>query len=191
METRVEDIIARRRTIKPEKYTGGTVDDQRIRRVLEAANWAPTHGYTEPWRFVVFTEGGKERLIELLYKLDVEDHGENDIRYRKIRDRVDRSSHVIAIGMKRGQNPKIPFIEEAQSVAAAVQNMWLVASSLGLGAYWSTGSVGYDPRVAEILGWNEEGDSAMGFFYIGEYEGEWPEGRRLSPISDKVSWIRE
>lgn len=190
MEETTIDLIAKRRTIKPDRYTGATIDDQEIRELLEAANWAPTHGYTEPWRFVVFTEDGKERLIDLLYKLDVEDHGENDVRYSKLRARVERSSHIIAIGMKRGSNPKIPAIEEAQAVAAAVQNMWLLASAKGLGAYWSTGAIGYDERLSKALGWDEEGDTAMGFFYIGEFTGEWPEGRRLSPITDKVRWER-
>ncbi len=190
MEKSLNDIIEHRRTIKPDKYTGNTLDDQTIREILEAANWAPTHGYTEPWRFVVFTEDGKEKLIDLLYALDKEDHGENEVRYSKIRARVERSSHIIAIGMKRGNNPKIPFIEEAQAVAAAVQNMWLLASEKGLGAYWSTGAIGYDSRLTKALGWNGEEDTAMGFFYIGEFTGEWPQGRRLSPITDKVRWER-
>ncbi len=191
MEKSLQDIIEQRRTIKPDRYTGNTLDDQVIRELLEAANWAPTHAYTEPWRFVVFTEDGKEKLIDLLYKLDVQDHGENDVRYSKIRARVERSSHIIAIGMKRGSNPKIPAIEEVQAVAAAVQNMWLLASEKGLGAYWSTGAMGYDNRLTEALGWDtDQGDSAMGFLYIGEYTGEWPQGRRLSPIADKVRWER-
>lgn len=186
----IEQLIAKRRTIKPDKYTGNTVDDSLIERLLEAANWAPTHGYTEPWRFVVYTGEGKERLISMLHQLDIEDHGENEIRYSKLRERVEQSSHVIGIGMKRGENPKIPVIEEAQAVAAAVQNMWLVASELGLGAYWSTGALGYDERVTKALGLNGPEDSAMGFLYIGEFNGEWPAGRRISTIESKVSWER-
>ncbi|TNE28135.1 MAG: nitroreductase [Bacteroidetes bacterium] len=186
----IEQLIARRRTIKPDKYTGNTVDDSSIEKLLTAANWAPTHGYTEPWRFVVFTGAGKEKLISMINQLEVEDHGENEVRLGKLRDRVEQSSHVIAIGMKRGENPKIPAIEEAQAVAAAVQNMWLVATELGLGAYWSTGALGYDERMTKALGWTGEEDSAMGFLYIGEFEGEWPTGRRISSIDSKVRWER-
>lgn len=191
MEKSITTYIEQRRTIKPDKYTGATLDDQVIREMLEAANWAPTHGYTEPWRFVIFTEEGKEELIQLLYKLDVAEHGENEVRYAKIRARVERSSHIIAIGMRRGENPKIPFIEEAQAVAAAVQNMWLVASGKGLGAYWSTGSVGYSNELTDALGWDSSrGDSAMGLLYVGEYNGEWPQGRRISGYTEKVRWNR-
>lgn len=187
----LQDSIARRRTIKPDKYTGATIADQEIVELLEAANWAPTHGYTEPWRFVVYTEGGKEVLIDLLHKLDVQANGDNEIRYSKLRARVERSSHIIAIVMKRGDNPKIPEIEEAQAVSAAVQNMWLLASEKGLGAYWSTGAQAYTPEMTSALGFNPEaGDVAMGFFYIGEFTGEWPEGRRVGKAADKVTWNR-
>ena len=33
---------------------GAPVPRRVIERALEAANWAPTHGKTEPWRFAVF-----------------------------------------------------------------------------------------------------------------------------------------
>ena len=33
--------------------------------MLEAANWAPTHGRTEPWRFVVLSEDALQDMIRL------------------------------------------------------------------------------------------------------------------------------
>jgi hypothetical protein len=33
--------------------------------MLEAANWAPTHGKTEPWRFVVLGRSAQEQLVDL------------------------------------------------------------------------------------------------------------------------------
>ena len=47
-------LIRRRRSIFPKDYSGAPVPRHLIHRALEAANWAPTHGKTEPWRFVVF-----------------------------------------------------------------------------------------------------------------------------------------
>ncbi|MEZ5022407.1 MAG: nitroreductase family protein [Chitinophagales bacterium] len=32
---------------------GKTISDKDFMEVLELANWAPTHGFTEPWRFVL------------------------------------------------------------------------------------------------------------------------------------------
>lgn len=33
---------------------GKRTPDEQIMQLLALADWAPTHGYTEPWRFVVF-----------------------------------------------------------------------------------------------------------------------------------------
>jgi len=50
----VWNIIKNRRSIDPELYTGEAIEKIKIEALLEAANWAPTHGFTEPWRFIVY-----------------------------------------------------------------------------------------------------------------------------------------
>jgi nitroreductase len=52
--------------------TGDAVSKQDIMALLEAANWAPTHGKTEPWRFVVLGQQGMQAMqdvTEEVYKL--------------------------------------------------------------------------------------------------------------------------
>jgi nitroreductase len=52
--------------------TGGTVSKHDITALLEAANWAPTHGKTEPWRFVVLGQQGMQAMqdvTEEVYRL--------------------------------------------------------------------------------------------------------------------------
>ena len=36
-----------------------------LEQMLEAANWAPTHGRTEPWRFVVLGADALQDMITL------------------------------------------------------------------------------------------------------------------------------
>ena len=36
-----------------------------LEEMCEAANWAPTHGITEPWRFVILQGQAIERLNQL------------------------------------------------------------------------------------------------------------------------------
>ena len=43
--------------------------------------------------------------------------------------------------MQRDPGERIPEWEELASVACAVQNMWLSATSYGIGAYWSSPKV--------------------------------------------------
>lgn len=188
----LREAIAERRTIKPDQYTGERVDDALIQQMLEAANWAPTHGYTEPWRFIVFTEDGLAGLGDFLANLDQPDknaEGFNEMRYDRLRNRPLKCSHVIGIGMKHGKNPKVPEIEEVCSVAMAVQNMWLTAHSLGLGAYWSTGSMAYTDEMRDFFGLSSE-ERSLGLFYIGKPAITHPKGRRISSITDKVRWVR-
>ena len=103
--------IKNRRTVKPDRYSGNKINDIHIEQMLEAAHWAPTHGHTEPWQFVVFTEEGKERLYDFL-KTWLLEEGASEVKLEKTRKRIEQSSHIIAIGMKRGDNPKIPEVEE-------------------------------------------------------------------------------
>ena len=42
-----------------------------LEQMLEAANWAPTHGKTEPWRFVVLSEDGLQEMISITDRVGV------------------------------------------------------------------------------------------------------------------------
>jgi hypothetical protein len=57
------ELIRRRRSVYPRDYVPGVrVPDSSIQAMLEAANWAPSHGRTEPWRFVVLGPKGMRGL---------------------------------------------------------------------------------------------------------------------------------
>ena len=43
--------------------------------MLDAANWAPTHGKTEPWRFVVMGREASKEMLELSAQARPEPHG--------------------------------------------------------------------------------------------------------------------
>lgn len=179
--------ILERRTTKPDRYTGNKVDDGLIEKMLQAAHWAPTHGHTEPWQFNVYTGKGKERLISFLGDW-IREEGGNEIKFEKMRKRISQASHIISIGMKRGDNPKIPEIEELLSVAMAVQNMWLIAGANNLGAYWSSGEKAFTPKMRTFLGLGEK-DKSLGFLFVGELATELLPGHRLTDISTHVNWI--
>ena len=51
----LQEIVINRRSSKPAALNGKKIDDQQIRQLLELANWAPSHGLTEPWRFIVYS----------------------------------------------------------------------------------------------------------------------------------------
>jgi nitroreductase len=189
----INQLIASRRSLYPGVYSGERVDDQIIAQMLSNANWAPTHGLTEPWRFRVFTGEGLKRLALFqseLYKEVTEAEGTFDEKkYTKLASKPLLASHIISIGMKRDEREKIPEIEEIEAVACAVQNMYLTATAYQVGCYWGSGGVTYMDQAKSFFGLGEK-DKLLGFLYVGKPKIEWPDGRR-NPIDEKVEWIRE
>ncbi len=185
-------FIIDRRSIKPNDFTGETVPDEIIVKLLELANWAPTHGYTEPWRFTIITGDGLARLGEFYANLDQPNQQAKDfnqLRYDRFRNRPMNCSHVIGIGMVPGTNPKIPELEELCATAMAVQNFWLGLEPLGLAGYWSTGTLAFTDEMRAFLGFSE-GAKSLGLFYIGKPSIPHPKGRRLTPIGEKLNWMK-
>ncbi|MEQ8242458.1 nitroreductase [Fulvivirga sp.] len=187
----VNEAIKNRRSIFTGMFSGEKVDNAVIEKMLENANWAPTHKLTEPWRFVVFEGEGLKKLGEFqseLYKARAVGNGNfNEATFDMLAAKPLECSHIIAIGMKR--HGVVPEVEEVCSTACAVQNMLLTAAAYGIGCYWSTGGVTFYEEAKPFFGLDEE-DKLLGFLFIGMLKSDkWPEGRRKS-IEDKVKWVR-
>lgn len=186
----INHLIRNRRSVFPRQYSGEKVATTIIEQILENANWAPTHGKTEPWRFFVFAEGGLLQFADFqaeLYKKVTPPEKFNPEKYEKMKNEPLLASHIIAIVMQRQKVEKIPEIEEIEAVACAVQNMYLTATAYGLGAYWSSGGVTYLEEAKEFFGLGEK-DKLLGFFYIGSIATPSPDGER-KPIQEKTTWI--
>lgn len=182
------DIIKIRRSIFPVQYNDEPIGKEEIEKVLEAANWAPNHKKTEPWRFKVIQGEAKDRLGSFLSKKYEElDASPKAIKIKKLRENPQRAAAVIAICMQRDPKQSVPEWEEIAAVSMAVQNMWLLCTEMGIGAYWSSpGLIKYMDEFFPMAA----GEKCLGFFYMGRFDGELPEGKR-SPITTKTEWISE
>jgi len=188
----ITTVIRNRRTIKPKQFSDRSIDDGIIREMLENANWAPTHGMTEPWRFSVFVGSARERLASFLaatYKelTSPEDFKPN--KYEGMSRNPMLAPVVIVVGMKRQVIEKISELDELMAVACAVQNLHLTAAAHGLGGFWSTNVAATSDAMRAFIGLDPN-DRALGLFYLGYPQGEWPTSQRGS-INEKVQWIRE
>lgn len=180
------DLIRRRRSVFPAQYNNRPIDRADIQRILDAANWAPTHRKTEPWRFKVLTGETKEKLGVFLSQKYVETEARpKQIKIKKLMENPKRAGAIIAICMQRDPKESVPEWEEIAATAMAVQNMWLCCTRLGIGCYWSSpGLIKYMGEFFEL----EQGERCLGFFYMGHYDGELPEQTRI-PIEEKVRWL--
>ena len=65
----ISSFIRSRRSIKPvDMDPARDIDRELLLALFENANHAPTHGLTEPWRFVVFQGEGRRDLSEMMQK---------------------------------------------------------------------------------------------------------------------------
>lgn len=184
----INEIIRKRRATPPKFMTKENIEKKVIEQMLENANWAPNHKKTEPWRFQVFTGDAKEKLADDIYRLlDEKIKKGTAIHPQKaadLRENIKRVPVVIVISMQRDEAKRLPEWEEIAAVSIAVQNMWLTATEMGLGAFWA--SPQFLPLLNEVLNIHH-GQMAMGFFYVGKTAMDYPSPGR-GPVDSKVEW---
>ena len=181
------ELIQQRRTVSPNQYSKQPITEEELQKILESANWAPTHKNTEPWRFKVMQGESRLKLADYLIEKNAElEDKPSPFKNKKISSKFENSHTVIAICIQKNSKGKPPEWEEISAVAMAVQNMWLACTALEIGAYWSSPSL--IDHLDEFFNFNE-GESCLGFFYMGKLDGELPQGMRKSSIDAKVEYL--
>lgn len=169
---------------------GKKIENPLIQRLLNLADWAPTHGRTEPWRFVVYEQEAVRQFCRdhaALYKAATDPENFTQAKFEKIDQQGNQLSHIIVVYMKRSVQNSIPVLEEIAAVSAAMQNILLGAAALGIAALWSTGGITHDISMKQYLGLGEE-DLVMGLLFLGYTDAPVKEGQRRIPLEEKVVW---
>ncbi len=189
----VNDLIRSRRTIFPENYSDRKVHKEQIENIIQNGQWAPNHGNTQPWKFIVFQDKSKERLSDFLaqeYLNQTPKEQQNDAKLAKLLTRPLKSSAVIAVCLDRKPDSKISELEEIEAVACCIQNMYLTCTAYGLGAFWATPKVMYSEAMNTFLN-IQEPQKCLALFYIGYPESkDWPKAHR-KPIEYTTEWLSE
>jgi len=185
----IDDIIRNRKSIFPGAYEDRPVEKEVLLKIMENANWAPSHKKTEPWRFKVFTGDARTTLSEYLgahYKKNTPAESFSELKYSKAAEKPLLSGAVIAICMQRHEESNLPEWEEIAAVACAVQNMWLTCAAYGIGSYWSSPSAILNAN--EFLGLSD-GERCLGLFYLGYEKTQPVTERKRGPVEDKIVWM--
>lgn len=189
----IPEIILERKSVYPAQMDPDQkIDKDVILKLLTAANYAPSHKRTEPWRFVIFADEKVRTFYEQLLKIQssrTDDIKEIALKKKKWENKAKQVSHVIAIYMKRDEKHKVPQCEEEWAVACAVQNILLSAEVFGVCGYWGTGELAYTVEMKKFLNLSEE-DQCMGFLQLGIMkEGiNFPDKKPLGTIEEKIEW---
>ncbi|MDG1848989.1 MAG: nitroreductase [Flavobacteriales bacterium] len=188
---KLEPLIKNRRNVKPQFFSGEIIPDKLIKELLESANWAPSHRYTEPWRFVVFSGTSRALMGEFqssLYKETTPVEAFDQVKYDKLVNTPCLASHVIAVVAKNTKTLKVPFLEEVAATSCAVQNILLSAAAKEIAVHWSSGFMPESDAMKTFLGY-EPDDVILGFLYFGKSEQKVNKsGKRFSSIQSKTIW---
>jgi nitroreductase len=176
-------VLRQRRSFGLRDVLPDPIDLGDVGLILEAANWAPSHGHTEPWRFTVYSGAARRGLGAAFVAAAQGDPKAEE----KQRDKVWMAPVWISIGML--PSTRNPEWEEMIAVGCAIQNAQLMASQLGLATKWSSGAIGTHDLVAEFVGLKPPA-RLLGFLYVGRPAGEWPASTRR-PLAEKVRWVSE
>ena len=185
-----KEIVTRRRTVKPAQMNGQLIPEQDLKDIIATADWAPTHGRTEPWRFFVLTGDNLKKFCEHhaeLYWANTDEALRTETKRESLSKMGDKASHLVITVMRRTPDTKIIVEEEYAAVAAATENMLLGATAKGIASFWSTGGMTHHPAMKMYLGLTEN-DLVMGLIYLG-YSDEQKEGSRKIPLVDKIIWV--
>jgi nitroreductase len=181
------EIIKERRSIFPESYTNEEIPKAVIEQVLESANYAPTHKLTQPWRFTVIRKEAKTKLgteLGRIYRETIPADKFLQKKHDSFAQKTAQANVIIAIKVQFHED-KVPNWEELAAVACAVQNMALTATSLNVGAYWSS------PPLIDHLGDFldlAENEKCIGLFYMGYHNAVTRPASR-TPMEEKVKWM--
>ena len=159
----IEEIIRNRRTIHD--FNREKVSEDKIHRAIQAANYAPCHRLSFPWRFISVTHLKRELIGDLYIEIKSKDSMTEEIK-QKIKNKILNPSHLIIASQILAPNP-IQKKEDYAACCCAIQNLTLCLAGDGIGSKWSTSNLITNKETYRILGLNPLEEEIIGFIYIG------------------------
>ncbi len=160
----IAQAIKKRRTIHV--FSKKIVSNEIIKRSIVAANQAPCHRRTFPWRFTSLGKNKRELLLELRLSLKFSDKTIDKTKYKKIREKFLNPSHLL-VATQVCSNNKLQKLEDYAACACAIQNLSLSLVGDGVGYKWSTGKITTDPNTYQIVEIDSSEEEIIGFLWIG------------------------
>jgi nitroreductase len=183
------EAIAARRSIR--RFKSEPLDRAMVERLLTAAIQAPSGKNRQPWRFVVLTEDARTHLAELIER-----------SCDSIRGQGGNTGSAPATAASIRQAPativffQLPIPEEwrsfqgaqlidFQAIGAAIQNVCLAATDLGLGSLWIADIFYAHEAVMKWLAGPEE--HLVAALSIG-HPDEVPDARPRRSVEETAAW---
>ena len=160
----VNPIFEQRRTVH--EFKKQKVNDDIIDRALIAANLAPCHKLTFPWRYRDISVEKRKRIFEISLKLKSQKIKLSTSAETRLCGKMMNPSHMIVASQIKSSNPVIEK-EDYAACSCSIQNMMLSLAHDNVGSKWSTGKVTKSPDTYEITNINSDEEEIIGFIYVG------------------------
>jgi nitroreductase len=186
MQSVLQTIRARR---SQKTFTTTPVADDDIRTLLDAAVLAPNHKMTQPWSFAVLGRLARKQYGEIKASLRVsKDADEATAAQKRAQIAAETAAipGVIVVLQKLEGDPHRKR-EDYAAVFMAIENILLVATSMGLGSKLHTGDVMNAPEMRELVR-ADENEQIVAIIHLGEPAEEMKAKARV-PAGDKTRWI--
>lgn len=199
----VYHAIKSRRDIR--HFIPGEIEEELLQRLIQAAQYAPSVGYMQPWHFVRISDAQLRQRIhqhveqERINTAEALDQRRDEFMKLKIEGILECSELLVASLTDQREDyilgrRTIPEMDLA-SVACAIQNMWLAARAEGIGLGWVSF---FEPDILARLINAPQGAVPVAILCIGHVEhfadkplletSGWDSRRELSEILSENSW---
>lgn len=192
-------MIEERRSIR--KYTDQMVSKEQIETIISSARLAPSAKNRQPWKFIVFTDDKKSKLLDVMEKALYKEQEKHNLLPKSefgLPDafntlRIMRQAPVVIIVMNtNGKSPYEPIdsdgrvaeICDSLSIGAAIENMLLKATELGLGTLW-VGNTCF--AYVDLMKFINSDGQLIGAVTVG-YSAESPNPRPRKPLQDILEY---
>ena len=186
------EAIGHRRSIR--EFNDKAIERETIDKLLEAAVLAPSAKNSQPWRFTVIEQARRDEFLEVIRKgvANREAEGVETGTIQWSIQCIEQAPVTILVHNTDGIHPWLERKEHeswwdvatVQSVGAAIQNMLLAATELGLGSLWIADVWEAYPEINAWLETDHQLVSAVSFGYTDAT----PAVPARKPMEDIVRW---
>jgi len=168
-----ETLIHSRRTTLPKRLVGPGPDPGQRQKILSAAAAAPDHDQILPWRLVEITTEQRPHLAQAFCAALLErDPQATADEQQMARDKAYRSPWLLlAVFQKALPGHDVPDAERLISAGAAIQNMLLQATAMGLGSGLTSGKALQSAAMRQLFRLRDH-EEAVCFVSIGHIAEE-------------------
>ena len=169
----IKTAIFERRTIHA--FNSKKVPEKLIYEAINAANQAPCHKLTFPWRFYSISKSKRNEILKVAIDIKSSKKSLNENSKKIIRDKFLNPSHLIVSSQILNKDK---FIEKEDYAACscAIQNLAISLAGNGVNIKWATGDITRNKKIYKILDIDSKSEEIIGFIWVGY-------GKKLPEIS--------